>query len=294
VPNSQAAADSPYTTWAYGPNGELVLTQDAYSPYAEIDLSIKSAEDMFITPEGEIYIADTGNSRIVEVNQEFKIVASYGEDFLQGPSGVFVDKNGTIYVADSKKNAVIIMDKDGNLLKELGRPVEPLFGKSREFLPRKIVVDARENLFVISEGSVDGVVQMNTNGNFIGYFAANTAEMSLRMVLQRTFLTEEQLAQFIRNEAASPSNLAIDNQGMLYTVTAGTLPQKSIRKFNIAGINIFPEIIGSNNFRDIDVSDNGLVVAVDADGHIFEYDITGVLLFQFGAKIQAVINAWVH
>jgi hypothetical protein len=30
-------------------------------------------------------------------------------------------------------------------------------------LPRKIVVDAREN-FVISEGSVDGVVQMNTNG----------------------------------------------------------------------------------------------------------------------------------
>jgi len=68
---------------------------------------------------------------------------------------------------------------------------------------------------------------MNTNGNFIGYFAANTAEMSLRMVLQRTFLTEEQLAQFIRNEAASPSNLAIDNQGMLYTVTAGTLPQKA-------------------------------------------------------------------
>jgi len=227
VPNSQAAADSPYTTWAYGPNGALVLTQDAYSPYAEIDLSIKSAEDMFITPEGEIYIADTGNSRIVRVNQDFEVVASYGEDILQGPSGVFVDKKGTIYVADSKKNAVIIMDKDGNLLKELGRPVEPLFGKSREFLPRKIVVDARENLFVISEGSVDGVVQMNTNGNFIGYFAANTAEMSLRMVLQRTFLTEEQLAQFIRNEAASPSNLAIDNQGMLYTVTAGTLPQKA-------------------------------------------------------------------
>ena len=284
VPNSQAVADSPYTTWAYGPNGELVLTQDAYSPYAEIDLPIKSAEDMFITPEGEIYIADTGNSRIVRVNKDFEIIASYGEDFLQSPSGVFVDKSGTIYVADSKKNAVIIMDNDGNLMKELGRPVEPLFGKSRDFLPRKIVVDARENLYVISEGSVDGVVQMNTNGNFIGYFAANTAEMSLRMVLQRTFLTEEQLAQFIRNEAASPSNLAIDNQGMLYTITAGTTPQKSIRKFNIAGINIFPEIIGSNNFRDIDVSDSGLVMAVDADGHIYEYDITGVLLFQFGAK----------
>jgi hypothetical protein len=88
VPNSQAVADSPYTTWAYGPNGELVLTQDAYSPYAEIDLPIKSAEDMFITPEGEIYIADTGNSRIVRVNKDFEIIASYGEDFLQSLRGI--------------------------------------------------------------------------------------------------------------------------------------------------------------------------------------------------------------
>jgi tetratricopeptide (TPR) repeat protein len=131
---------------------------------------------------------------------------------------------------------------------------------------------------------VDGVVQMNTNGNFIGYFAANTAEMSLQMTLQRMFLTQEQLAQFVKNEAASPSNLAIDNQGMIYTITAGTTPPRSIRKFNIAGRNIYPNIIGSSTFRDIDVSDSGLVVAVDADGHIYEYDLTGVLLFQFGAK----------
>ncbi len=72
-----------------------------------------------------------------------------------------------------------IMDSDGNLVNEFGRPDEPLFGKNRDFLPRKIAVDARENLYIISEGSVDGIVLMNTNGDFIGYFGANTASMSI-------------------------------------------------------------------------------------------------------------------
>ncbi len=31
-----ARADSPYTTWAIGPRGWLVMTQDAYTPFAEI------------------------------------------------------------------------------------------------------------------------------------------------------------------------------------------------------------------------------------------------------------------
>ncbi len=38
------------------------MTQDAYTPYAEIDLPISSAEDMFVAPDGIIYIADTGNN----------------------------------------------------------------------------------------------------------------------------------------------------------------------------------------------------------------------------------------
>ena len=181
------------------------MTQDAYTPLTVVDLDISSAEDMFIAPDGYIYIADTGNARIVKL-KDFEVVATYGEDLLTGPTGVFVDDKGTMYVADAKSNSIFILDQDGNLIKQFGRPVEPLFGKTNEFLPRKITVDARQNLYIISEGSVNGVVQMNTNGNFIGYFGANTSSMSLKMILQRLFLTKEQLDQFMKNVAASPSN----------------------------------------------------------------------------------------
>jgi len=275
-------AQSPYTTWAMGPGGYFINTQDAYTPYAKISLPISGAEDMFVAADGYIYIADTGNGEIVKL-KDFEVVATFGQGFLEGPTGVFVDGQGLIFVADGQKNTVVILDQDGNLINEFGRPDEPLFGINREFLPRKVAVDVRRNLYIISEGSVNGIVQMNMDGNFIGYFGANPSRMSLKMILQRMFLTQEQLDQFVRIEAASPSNLAIDNRSLVYTVTAGTHRGMAIRRFTISGRNIFPETFDSTTFRDIHASENGLILAVDANGQIYEYDQRGTLLFVFGA-----------
>jgi DNA-binding beta-propeller fold protein YncE len=277
-------AESPYTTWAWGPGGYLVMTQDAYTPFAEIDVEVSGAEDMFVTAEGVVYIADTGNGRIVKLDSNFNVEATYGEDVLDGPTGLHVDEEGVMYVADAGQDNIFILNPDGSVENSFGRPTEPLFGLNRQFLPRKIAVDARENLYIVSEGSVNGLVQMNTNGNFIGYFGANSATMSLKMILQRMFLTDEQLAQFIRNEAASPSNLYIDHQSLVFTVTAGTDTFEGIKRFTISGKNIYPEIFGSPIFRDIHVSENGLVLAVDSDGYIVEYDLNGTLLFVFAAQ----------
>lgn len=283
VPGERAAAFTPYTTWAMGPGRLLYPAQDAYTPLAEIDLPVSAPEELFLAPDGSLYVADTGNGRIVRLDEDFQIAAEFGQGLLQSPTGLFVDEAGTLYIADAGKNHVVILDRDGNLLSEFGRPSEPLFGKNREFLPRKITVDARQNLYLVSEGSVDGLVMMNTLGNFIGYFGANTAEMSLKMILQRMFLTKEQLDQFIKNEAASPSNLAIDRQSLVYTVTAGVARDKSLRKFTVSGRNLFAGIYGSTTFRDVHAAENGLLAAVDAQGRIYEYDLNGTLLFVFGA-----------
>ncbi|MFN8378987.1 MAG: YIP1 family protein [Anaerolineae bacterium] len=279
-----ASAGSPYTTWTLGPAGWVLPTQDAYTPRGQIDLPVSAPEDMFLAPDGSLYIADTGNGRIVRLDSNFQIVAEYGGDILNSPTGLYVDENGTIYVADAGANTIVILDSEGNLVNTFGRPSEPLFGARREFLPRKIAVDARGNLYIVSEGSVDGLVMLNPDGHFLGYFGANSAEMSLKMILQRLFLTDEQLDQFVRNEAASPSNVAIDTQSLVYTITAGTSRNQSIRKFTVAGRNLMDGVFGSNNFRDIHASDDGLLVAVDADGTIYEYDQDGTLLFFFGTQ----------
>lgn len=284
VPGPSVQALSPYTTWTLGPGGRLYLTQDAYVPISEVPLPLSGAEDMFITAEGTVYIADTGNRRILRLDSDWQIAATYGEGLLQKPTGLFVDPKGTMYIADAGSNTVVILDRDGSLISSFGRPSEALFGRKNAFLPRKIAVDARGNLYVVSEGSTDGLAMMTREGRFIGYFGANPATMSLKMILQRLFLTREQLAQFIKVEAASPSNVAIDSAGMIFTVTSGAARERSIRRFTVAGRNIFPDIYGSPTFRDLSVSPNGLVTAVDAQGRIYEYDLKGTLLFVFGAQ----------
>jgi tetratricopeptide (TPR) repeat protein len=279
-----ASALSPYTTWTMGPGGRLFLTQDAYIAVNEIDLPLSGPDELFFAPDGFLYVADTGNGRIVKLDHNFEIAAEFGKGILEAPTGLFIDEDGVFYIADARKNTIVILDNEGDLINEFGRPSEPLFGRRREFLPRKIAVDARKNLYIVSEGSVDGLVMMNTNGNFIGYFGANMAEMSLRMILQRLFLTREQMEQLVRNEAASPSNVAIDQRSLVYTVTAGTARDRSIRKFTIIGQNLFHDVYGSITFRDLHVSSaDGLIAAVDANGRIYEYDLNGSLLFVFGA-----------
>lgn len=283
--SSAVSALSPYTTWTMGPGGRLFLTQDAYIPVDEIDLPLSGPDELFFAPDGYLYVADTGNGRIVQLDHDFEIIAEFGKGVIEAPTGLFIDEDGIFYIADARKNKIVILDSAGALINEFGRPSEPLFGRRREFLPRKIVVDARKNLYVVSEGSVDGLVMMNTNGNFIGYFGANMAEMSFRMMLQRLFLTREQLEQLVRNEAASPSNVAIDERSLIYTVTAGTARDRSIRKFTIVGQNLFDNVYGSSTFRDLHVSGaDGLLTAVDANGRIYEYDLNGSLLFVFGAQ----------
>jgi tetratricopeptide (TPR) repeat protein len=278
-----ASAVSPYTTWTLGPGGEPFPIQDAYTALDEMILPVSSPEDMFVAPDGFLYLADTGNGRIIKLDAAFQIVAEFGLDVLQAPTGIYVDEAGTLYIADSGSNTIVILDHEGNLINQFGRPTEPLFGATRQFLPRKITVDARQNLYIVSEGSVDGLVMLNTNGNFIGYFGANTADMSLRMILQRMFLNDEQLAQFIRNEAASPSNVTIDSESLVYTVTSGTNRFEGIARFTVSGRNLMEGQYGSPTFRDIDVSRNGLMIAVDSEGTIYEYTLDGLLLFVFGA-----------
>jgi tetratricopeptide (TPR) repeat protein len=43
-------------------------------------------------------------------------------------------------------------------------------------------------------------------------------------------------------------------------------------------------MFGSTTFRDIDVSDDGLILTVDTSGNIYEYDFNGSLLFFFGGQ----------
>lgn len=276
----EAFAKAPYKTYTKGPEDMIVETQTAYEPLDILKLNTNAAEDMCLDKDNTLYIADTGNSRILILKDDK--LSMIGEGILNKPTGVYVTTD-KVYVADSENRKVYIFDKQGKVIQEIERPTEPLFGKNTKFIPKKITVDNRGNIYVISEGSTNGVVQLNNQGNFIGYFANNRTETSFKMILQRLLFTEEQKGQLFKNTPPSPTNVTIDQRGLIYTTTYG-LKSNVTKKFNVSGSNILDGKIEdlSDVLVDICVDKNGNIFTVDETGAIFEHDSYGNLLFAFG------------
>lgn len=103
-------ADASYWTETQGPNGKFVSTQTAFEPSDVLIYSVKNPEGICIDKNtGIMYIADTGNSRILVVKDKVEL-KSIGENILQSPSGVFVNDEGQVYVADyGKKRYLSLM-----------------------------------------------------------------------------------------------------------------------------------------------------------------------------------------
>ncbi|MGN0297982.1 MAG: hypothetical protein ACI4C1_02165, partial [Lachnospiraceae bacterium] len=153
-------ADSPYKTYTVDGYGTVQETQTAYLPYETItkfgEETLNSPSDMFVADDGTIYVADTGNKRIVVGTLEGDYLMSIGEDTLQTPTGVYVTDDG-VYVADKAAQAVFIFDKDnGDLIDTYTRPNSPLYGSTNKFEPLKVVVNSSGVMFIISDANTNG------------------------------------------------------------------------------------------------------------------------------------------
>lgn len=286
----QALAATPYKTFTRTKNGSMTQTQTAYEPLRTMikfgEESLKAPSDMRLGPDGYLYICDAGNKRILVVTTRGEYVREIGDkSALKSPRGVFVTGDGKVYVADENGRAVVVFSKEGEVIAEYGKPTHPLFGEQAPFKPDKVAVDRRGNLYVISTGNTNGIIQISPStpeGEFLGYFGANRSIVSLLTILRKELFSEAQLARTGNVIPPSIVNLSIDEKGMVYTVTQSN-DLNSLRKLNVAGKNIlrpdwyaaYPSAVTTNL--------TGNIYMTDANGYIYEYTSEGKLLFIFGS-----------
>ncbi|ARI76367.1 SMP-30/gluconolactonase/LRE family protein [Halobacillus mangrovi] len=283
---SSASVSVPYKTETLTADGEQIETQTAYAP---IGLFAKGAdivnpEDIYVDDQNQIYIADSGTKTVTKFDDEGNPLQVYGKDQLQQPLGVYTDQQDNVYVADYGSQKVLKFKEDGELIQEYTRPESPLFGKNAPFKPEKVSVDKRGNIYIIGESANNGIIQLSQDGTFLGYYGANTLRPSVKTFIQEMITTQRQEASLFMKEPPAPTNISIDDQGLVYTVTSGTT-WESIRKLNIAGGNILPsEMTEKTNLVDVAVGSIGNIYTVGNDGVISEYDSAGNVLFSFGGK----------
>ncbi|MGO9321317.1 MAG: SMP-30/gluconolactonase/LRE family protein [Solirubrobacteraceae bacterium] len=103
-----------------------------------------------IAPSGNVYVADTGNNRVVELSPAGGALAAWGskgtlDGRFRSPSGVAVDAAGDVYVVDSENDRVEVFEAGGRFLAKWGlRGTAP--GELSQ--PTAIAVDCSGSVYV--------------------------------------------------------------------------------------------------------------------------------------------------
>ena len=283
-----ALAQMPYKTFTLGVNKELVETQTAYEPVRSMtrfgELTLKDPQDLRLGPDGNLYIADTGNKRILVVSREGELIREIRDKKnFKTPSGVNVDAEGNIYVADESSRAVFVYSPEGELIRTWSKPTHPLFGETAPYKPRKVVIDKRGNLYICSKGNTNGIVQISPagEGEFLGYYGANTSSVTLLTAIKKAVFTDEQLSSMAGIVPISVENICIDEKGMVYAVSQ-TNDERSLRRLNVAGRNTLVPDFWTELTTAVAVTEQGTVFTANANGRIVEYTSEGDMLFVFG------------
>lgn len=279
-------AEEVYKTFTENGYGDMVQTQDAYSAFKTLSVfdeeTLSRPLDMKFGPNEDIYIADTGNNRILVITKSGDVIRSIQHEEFSHPSGLFVDEEGQIYVADDSANKIFLLDAEGELLHTFEKPTAISFGERAPFAPTKLTVDSRGNVYALSRGNNNGLIMLNKDveGEFLGYFAPNETSQSLLTSFRKLIFSDEQLDRMLSTTPDSASNVTIDERGLIYTVTPNENSRNVVKKLNMGGTNLLqPNYVYFPSGISVGQLDN--VFVVGEDGFVYEYTSEGELLFMF-------------
>ncbi|UVI28360.1 YIP1 family protein [Paenibacillus spongiae] len=294
-----ASAKLPYNTWFNDQQtGRMITTQPLYVPDTIIgwdgfEIPLSAPSDLYITENNRVYVADTGNNRIVELDGEGKFVREIGDadgdGRLNQPLGVFVTKDDTVYVADTGNNRIAVFDKDGRFERAYGKPESPLIPQEYFFVPSKIIVDIRGVMYIVVKDSYQGLMRLDENGKFTGFFGANKTQLSWLDRMKRAVLNKNQLSKEIAKRPGSIENVALTGDGFLVTASSG-LSDGQLKRLNAGGTDAFQ----NKRFNEFQLSDaavdrNNFLYGVNREhGEISIYDPQGSVLFYFGDTDKTV------
>jgi sugar lactone lactonase YvrE len=253
-------------------------------------------EDLFLDSKGFLYVADTGNNRILKMNREGKvleIITGPKDKPFSKPSGVFVDESGNLYVADTENKRILRRSTLGIYDKTYVKPDSNLLSNDFTFDPSKIFLNSTGYMYIQKSSSF---IMIDEQNRFRGFVGAKEIGFSFQRMLIRLFATRTQRDRITKVQPVSYSNFMIANDGLIYA-TVGNTAKGQIRKLNSVGKNLYPDkAYGLNmtdesgkiqhpNFADIAVDENGVITVIDKMSRsVYQYDQEGNMLLMFGAQ----------
>ncbi len=317
--------DSDANSYIYDYWGNTVSTPIPYETeinvsIADFGASMPSIADMATDSENNIYIADSANNCVWQLNENLEFVTSFDNYSENGetkpfnaPEGCWV-ADGKLYVANTADANIVIIDVlTKETLQIVNAPSNDEWSSTVEFMPIRLSTDKGGRIYCISRNQTQGIVQFSKEGKFIGFLGALDVDPNAWDIFIRTFGTKKMKNESLQMIPTEFTNLYCNSEGMVYAITEtvsdaeikGAVSGRNakdapVRLLNPLGNNIlknngyYPivgdidfklsgENSGASRFIDVAVAENGICSLLDRKrGKVFTYSADGDLLYIFG------------
>lgn len=313
------ASKLPFDTYNYDYRKYVHFTPAAYIPFGTIrgeNLTYHgenigkfvSPQDICRTKDGKIYVADTGNNRIVVLDKDMKkvinMIISFDndgkEDTFNQPYGVCVSETNQIYVADSQNHRIVVLKEDGTLVKIVENPQSESLEEGYVFIPLKITVDYADRIYAIAQNMFEGIMVFEADGDFSSFFGTIKVEINLWQKFWKRIATKEERSKQQLYIPTEFTGIDIDPDGFVYASNIDPTGVQGIRRLNPKGEDVIKkgenknvggdlwiagstEYSGPSQFTDVVYRGKGIYSCLDRKrGRVITYDHEGNLLYIFG------------
>ncbi|MDF2736627.1 MAG: hypothetical protein K0S93_483 [Nitrososphaeraceae archaeon] len=158
----------------YSFNGPWITNED------DDDISENGDETGFASPEamaidknGNFYLTDTGNDRVIKFDKNFKYVSQFGQEGkgpgqFDHPHGIGIDSKGNIYINTLNEPRIQKFTNDGKFIKEWGTNGT---GPGQLTTPLEhLKVDSKDRVFIVDSASNPRVQVFDSDGKLLTQF----------------------------------------------------------------------------------------------------------------------------
>ncbi len=325
-PLTAYASEVPYDTYNYDYWDKVVFTPAAYVPDNSISgvslgtTAFSNPQDIFVAQDGLVYLADTGNNRVLILSEDMKSIVKEITEFnnngttdtFNAPYGVCATADNELYIADSQNNRIVVLnlfvllgeveetEQTPELVKIVENPTSDVLEEDYVFTPLKVTVDYAGRIYVVAQFMFQGVLVFEKNGQFTSFFGTIPVKISTIEKFWKKFKTKEQREKSLMYIATEYTGIDVDPSGFLYASYIDSAGIQAIMRLNPNGQDVikkgqnanlggdlwidgFSDYSGPSRIIDVVYRNKGIYSLLDAKrGRIFTYDYEGNLLYIFG------------
>lgn len=186
--------------------------------------------------------SDSEQAHYSEEHETGALRLSNGLDYsgtTTGARGLYVSKDGTLFICDTEHRRVLVVSSEGELEHIITKPEGIEIPEELDFTATRVVMDEKGYLYVSAgEACFYGLLVYDENYNFKGFHGAYNAPSTLLETLTglitNLFMTNEKAASGEKNVGTGIIDIAIDSEGLLYTLSD---PQSKTGQIKRLGLN---------------------------------------------------------